>query len=203
MKTFFFFGDSITLGVNDTEIPGGWVSRFSLLAAKEYLLTIPPDTVYNLGVRRHTVRDIAQRWQKEMETRLVLPGLTPCLAFCFGVVDAGVPKGSQGIPVADSVAEARKLLVAAMNVTKEMMLISAPPVADAAHRARIELLNSAYAALCAELTVPYVSLYTPLCDSPVYMNDLRDGLHPGPEGNALFAELLLQSPVMQTILGED
>ena len=33
MKTFFFFGDSITLGVNDAPA-GGWVGRFAGLAAQ-------------------------------------------------------------------------------------------------------------------------------------------------------------------------
>ena len=51
MKTFFFFGDSITLGVNDAPA-GGWVGRFAGLAAQAGL-PVPPSTFYNLGVRKH------------------------------------------------------------------------------------------------------------------------------------------------------
>lgn len=48
MKTFFFFGDSITLGVNDT-LAGGWIGRFAGLASQRAGLPVPPSTFYNLG----------------------------------------------------------------------------------------------------------------------------------------------------------
>ena len=85
---------------------------------------------------------------------------------------------------------------------RDAQLISAPPVADPDHRARIGRLNAAYAALCAELTVPYVSLFPVLEQSDAYMGDLRDGIHPGPDGCAFFAEKLLATPAMQVLLEE-
>lgn len=48
MKTFFFFGDSITLGVNDT-LAGGWIGRFAGLASQRAGLPVPPSTFYNLA----------------------------------------------------------------------------------------------------------------------------------------------------------
>lgn len=202
MKTFFFFGDSLTLGVNDTAIPGGWVSRFALQAAAQRLLTVPPDTLYNLGARRHSSREIRARWRAELENR-VFAGVEPRLVFCFGVSDTVIFDGRPVLPVEESLANARAILTGAMDKTKEMLLISAPPVADAEHRARIGQLNAAYAALCAELTVPYVSLFPALEHSDVYMGDLNDGIHPGPDGCTFFAEQLLAAPAMQVLLDEE
>lgn len=201
MNTFFFFGDSLTLGVNDTRIPGGWVSRFALTAAEQRLLTVPPDTVYNLGARRHSSREILARWQRELECRR-FPGAEPRLVFCFGVSDTMFFDERPVVSVEESLANARSILTGAMDVTKEMLLISAPPVTDPKHRARIERLNAAYAALCAELTVPYVSLFPVLKKSDEYMGDLSDGIHPGPDGCAFFAEKLLAAPAMQVLLEE-
>ena len=202
MNAFFFFGDSLTLGVNDTRIPGGWVSRFALMAAEQRLLTMPPDTVYNLGARRHSSREILDRWQGELERRL-FPGVEPRLVFCFGVCDTMILDDRQVISVEESLANARKILTGAMDVTKEMLLISAPPVAEPKHRARIGRLNAAFAALCAELTVPYVSLFPVLENADAYMGDLGDGIHPGPDGCAFFAEKLLAAPAMQVLLEEE
>ncbi len=202
MNTFFFFGDSLTLGVNDTRIPGGWVSRFAVMAAEQRLLTVPPDTVYNLGARRHSSREILARWQEELERRR-FPGVEPRLVFCFGVSDTVIVEGREVVSVEESLANARKILTDAMDVTKETLLISAPPVADPGHRDRIGRLNAAFAALCAELTVPYVSLFSVLENADAYMRDLDDGIHPGPDGCAFFAEKLLAAPAMQVLLEEE
>ena len=61
MKLFYFFGDSITLGVNDAPA-GGWVARLAGLAGEKGL-PVPPDTFYNLGVRKNTSRMILERWE--------------------------------------------------------------------------------------------------------------------------------------------
>ena len=75
---WFFFGDSLTQGVNDCLMPGGWVSRLAVLAHEAGLCPIPRATFYNLGARRHSTANIASRWRQELETRLI-PGLEPRL----------------------------------------------------------------------------------------------------------------------------
>ena len=42
--TWFFFGDSVTLGVNDNVTPGGFVSRLALKGAQKGLYEFPPAT---------------------------------------------------------------------------------------------------------------------------------------------------------------
>ena len=85
MKTFFFFGDSITLGVNDT-LAGGWIGRFAGLASQRAGLPVPPSTFYNLGVRKHSSLQIRERWVSEYRSR-VNDATVPYLIFCFGTVD--------------------------------------------------------------------------------------------------------------------
>ena len=84
--TWFFFGDSITLGVNDSEQPGGFVSRLALLGAREGAYSLPPATFYNLGARRQRLSQIEARFEQEYTARL-MPGIRPRLAFCTGTVD--------------------------------------------------------------------------------------------------------------------
>mgnify|MGYP002597845982 FL=1 len=91
---WFFFGDSLTQGVNDCLMPGGWVSRLAVLAHKTGLCPIPRATFYNLGARRHGTADVAARWRQELENRLI-PGMKPHLVFCVGVVDMAAPGGGQ------------------------------------------------------------------------------------------------------------
>ena len=76
MKIFHVFGDSVTLGVNDAPA-GGWVARLAGKAA-EAGLPVPPDTFYNMGVRKNSSRmilslfapsqDPADRWYSRGNT---------------------------------------------------------------------------------------------------------------------------------------
>lgn len=191
MKTFFFFGDSITLGVNDAPA-GGWVGRFAGLAAQAGL-PVPPSTFYNLGVRKHASRHIRQRWLSEYRARLN-DATVPYLLFCFGTVDMAAPQGSVVVPLEESLENARAVLSEARREAPVLM-ISAPPVKNPEHQQRIVQLDEAYAKLCRELGVEYLDLQAELPSA--YVEDLADGLHPGARGNLLIAERLLAAPIMR------
>lgn len=184
MKTFFFFGDSITLGVNDV-IAGGWPGRFAGLLTQAGV-PVPPTTFYNLGVRRHASTQIRNRWKTEFYARKMADA-DPFLLFCFGTVDMAAPTGKVVVSIPDSVENARHILKAASEVAP-VILVSPPPVRQADHNERIATLNTAYAALCQELVIPYLNIYAELNQSSAYKNDLSDGLHPGEVGNRLIAE---------------
>ena len=77
MKTFFFFGDSITLGVNDT-LAGGWIGRFAGLASQRAGLPVPPSTFYNLGVRKHSSLQIRERWADGLPNTAPVSMTPPC-----------------------------------------------------------------------------------------------------------------------------
>lgn len=189
MKIFHFFGDSVTLGVNDAPA-GGWVSRLAGKAAQAGL-SVPPDTFYNMGVRRNSSRMILDRFEAEFKAR-VMEGVPSYLLFCFGTVDMAAPKGFPNIPVGESSANARDILLKAKTFGATA-LVSAPPVADKEHCQRLDALCTAYAAICSAVDVPFVDIFHPLLKSG-YVNDLADGVHPGPAGNDMIASALLQAP---------
>lgn len=195
---WFFFGDSLTLGVHDCRMPGGWVSRLALLGREAGLYRLPPATFYNLGARRQNVADLACRWRQEVERRQ-MPGLVQRLAFCAGVVDMASPGGGHSSALAKTMQILRAMLTEAASLAPTL-LISPPPVADPDVRRRIAGLNDAQAELCAAMALPFADIHAALAASRPYMDDLSDGLHPGPEGCAIMAEILLSQKVVQDFL---
>lgn len=193
MKLFHFFGDSVTLGVNDAPA-GGWVARLAGKAAAAGL-NVPPDTFYNMGVRRNSSRMILERWESEFRAR-TMEGVPSFLLFCFGTVDMAAPKGSPNISIGESAANAREILMKAKTFGATA-LISAPPVTDKEHCLRLESLCTAYSSICAAVDVPFVDIFHPLLEKG-YVQDLSDGVHPGPEGNDMIASALLDAPTLET-----
>lgn len=194
-ETWFFYGDSLTLGVNDDAMQGGWVGRLARKGSAAGLYALPPATFYNLGVRRHTVMDVKARWKQEWEARQ-LPGISPHIAFCAGVVDM-VP--ADGKPVAEVCATMQAMLSEAAALAP-VLLISVPPVANPDVTARIADLNRAYAALCAEKGFGWADVFDTLRNSSTYMESLRDGIHAAPEGCECMAEALFALPSVQAFL---
>lgn len=193
MNIFYFFGDSVTLGVNDASA-GGWVARLAGMAAAQGL-QVPPDTFYNLGARKHSSAMIMQRWEGEYLARAI-EGVCPFLIFCFGTVDMASPKGAVNISTEESASHAREILQKAKTYGKAA-LISAPPVKDAAHCARLESLCAAYASVCTGIGVPFIDIFHPLLQNG-YVNDLADGVHPGSAGNNMIAhEIIKAAPLKQ------
>ncbi len=194
MKLFFFFGDSITLGVNDPQ-GGGWVGRFAMRSTEMQGMPIPPTTFYNLGVRKQSSKAVSSRWEAEYMQRRI-ENASPHLIFCFGTVDMAAPSGIPVMSVEDSTVTARDILQRAKDEAP-VLLMSPPPVLQTAHRERIGVLSAAYAELCNAISIPHLNLFELLRSSDAFMNDLSDGVHPGALGNSLIADLLLNFPPMQ------
>ena len=200
MNHLFFFGDSITLGVGEPEA-GGWVGHFAAGLVAQGRVEPAAASFYNLGVRRASSKQVQARWEAEYRVRCGLPEVDTCrLLFCCGVVDMAAPTGRPNLGVDTSVATARAIVQTARELAPTVLL-GPTPVADTAHAARIATLSRAYAALCAEVDVPFVELYASLAADPAYMGDLPDGIHPAGTGNARIAALLLDSPVVRRWLG--
>ena len=195
---WFFFGDSLTQGVNDTLMPGGWVSRLAALAHQAGLCPIPRATFYNLGARRHSTVKIAARWRSELENRLI-PGMVPRLVFCTGVVDMAAPGGGQPADPDMAAAQMDSLLAEAAGVAP-VLVISPPPVTDAAANARIGQLGKLQQQLCARRGIAFAQVYDFLASANDYMNDLSDGLHPGSQGCALMAQTLMAQECVRAFM---
>ena len=197
-SAWFFFGDSLTQGVNDALMPGGWVSRLAVMASEAGLCPIPRATFYKLGARRHRTAKIAARWRSELDNRLI-PGMVPRLVFCTGVVDMAAPGGGQPADPELAAAQMDKLLAQAAGVAPTMV-ISPPPVADAAASSRIGHLGKLQQQLCASRGIAFAQVYELLANTTDYMNDLSDGLHPGSQGCARMAQTLLAQECVRAFM---
>ena len=195
---WFFFGDSLTQGVNDALMPGGWVSRLAVMAHEAGLCPIPRATFYNLGARRHSTANITARWRSELDNRLI-PDMVPRLVFCTGVVDMAAPGGGQPADPELAAAQMDKLLDQAAGVAPTMV-ISPPPVTDAAASSRIGCLGKLQQQLCASRGIAFAQVYELLANTTDYMNDLSDGLHPGSQGCARMAQTLLAQECVRAFM---
>ena len=193
MKSFFFFGDSLTLGVNDPSFLG-WVNRFMLLTS----LPVPPTTVYNLGARKHSSKDIAARWQQEVACRTLQDADTRIM-FSFGVVDMVANEAGTLVGEKDSVHNLRCILQQAKELygAGNIIVMSPLPVKQPAHQERILQLGQAYSAACAELDIAYIDIATALLQTSGYIADLADNVHPAAAGCTCISQLLWQNPLVQ------
>jgi len=194
-ERIFCFGDSITLGCNDSQ-GLGWPGRLCLgLTCGEYSVA-----AYNLGVNGDTSAHIAARWRDEAEARSRnSPGL---LVFAFGFNDAAHADGrGPQLELDESVATARDLLSTAKSVSKVLWIGPTPldesvnPMQTSValwemHNAEIARYDMAYAELAADLGIAYLRLFPEFVDSPRYRAALAAGdcVHPGDDGYAMIAE---------------
>jgi acyl-CoA thioesterase I len=194
-----FLGDSLVAGTGDREHLG-WPGRLCAAeAAKGHDLTL-----YNLGVRADTSLLLARRWMQECQARLPA-GVAAGLVFAFGVNDtAQEPDGRLRVVPEASLALAREILTAAkawlptlligpLPVEESMMPLVVPGLSVRDMRNdRIVACNRAYAALCAELELPFVDLYSQLIGDAAWFDSLKagDGIHPTAAGYALLARAI-------------
>ena len=194
-----FVGDSITNGTLD-EAYQGWPGRLCAAAAGAG----HDVTLYNLGVRAETTALIRRRWRAECEPRIPEP-FAGALVFAFGVNDmAEMADGTIRVPIEASVENARAIIAAAQVWKPVLWVGPAPADADrnpfspqpgisySFHNGRTRELSERYAALAADLAVPYLPVFDTLERDPVWQRALRegDGIHPTGEGYARIADLV-------------
>jgi lysophospholipase L1-like esterase len=184
-----FVGDSFVAGTGDpTGL--GWVGRVAAGAlARGHQVT-----AYNLGVRRETSADILRRWRRECEPR-ALPGVDTRVVFSFGANDTALDNGRRRLALEQTLANAAALLRATTAIYP-VLLIGPPPVADAAHDARLGELSGALAELAQEQGVPYLDAFTPLQASALWREEVlaNDGSHPRSGGYRELAALVMSWP---------
>ncbi|HEY9410502.1 MAG TPA: GDSL-type esterase/lipase family protein [Jiangellaceae bacterium] len=173
------FGDSFVAGVGDPKALG-WVGR---VAARTPASTGVELTAYPLGVRGETTEEVVVRIPMECASRFAR-GDEHRVVVAVGVADA-----FHGVDPARSAA-ALAFGLAAVSVPT--LVIGPPPVGDDDVRARIQGLDRAYATVCADREVPYISTFAPLAAKAAW-NDARahDGVHPDQTGYGLLAYVVL------------
>lgn len=190
-----FFGDSITLGCNDS-LDLGWPGRLCKGIEKDGR----DIAVYNLGINSDTSLDISKRWQDEFVSRSrESNGL---MIFAFGYNDAA--RKNSDVPQVDlskSVDTARSILTRAMKLS-EILWIGPTPLDESVNpmlsfddhwimfNEDIAAYDRAYANLANEIGINYLPLHRQFLSSQRYLAALRlgDGVHPADDGYALIAE---------------
>lgn len=191
----FCFGDSITLGANDSE-GLGWPGRLarSLNEAGHNI------AVYNLGVNGDTSQDIAARWQAESLARS--RNSRGLILFAFGFNDASSrDNGALQVDLATSLATARAMLLEA-KAFSNVLWIGPTPLDESVnplqtdyaswvtYNTDIARYNTAYRELAQETEIDYLSLLPDFLKSQRYQAALiaGDKVHPGGDGYAFIAE---------------
>lgn len=198
------FGDSITLGCNDSQ-GLGWPGRLcrGLKRGDRHV------AVYNLGINGDTSGHIAARWRQETEARN--RDETGLLLFAFGFNDAARADGGEcQVDLADSVANARRILCAARTLSR-VLWIGPTPLDESVNPMQtdyaswdmrndeIASYDAAYAELAAEIEVDYLSLFADFLQSSRYRAALvkSDRVHPDDNGYAMIAERIKTWPAWQ------
>jgi lysophospholipase L1-like esterase len=182
-----FIGDSFVHGVGDDD-GLGWVGRIST-AARQRGHDV---TAYNLGIRRDTSADIAARWRQEVVLRLP-DGCDGRLVFSFGTNDCCLGEnGKVRVSQAQSVENAHAILSAAKASWPTLMIGPLPVSDDGATDARVWALSEAFGALCDQLGVPYLEVFTTMASNAVWKRDAAsgDGTHPNTAGYGALAKLI-------------
>ncbi len=191
----FCFGDSITLGCNDSS-GLGWPGRLGrkLMHGERCV------AIYNLGINGDTSRDIAARWHAEAESRS--RNARGLMIFAFGFNDASrVDGGGLQVDLSESLACARNMLFEAKS-TGAILWIGPTPLDESVNPLRTEYASwitynldigrydVAYAELARELEIPYLQLFPRFVQDPRYLRALTEGdkVHPGDDGYAMIAE---------------
>jgi acyl-CoA thioesterase I len=195
-----FIGDSFVNGTGDDACLG-WTGRICAHARQRGREI----TLYNLGVRRDTSADIAQRWQREDRARLS-PEHDGRLVFSFGVNDCiSEQSGSGRIVESASLAFARSILVTA-SAWLPTLMIGPPPTADPELNQCVERLSTRLKELCEDLSIPFLSTWNHLISSDIWMREVAavDGAHPNGAGYAILADLVLNwQPWQSWIMSHD
>ena len=198
MKTFYFFGDSITLGVNVIK-DDAWTSLINT-HLKAHGVPVPPSTFYILGVRKNSAKSIAERLENEFNVRNI-QGSEPYFIFMFGTVDTAAPAGKVVLEQEESLKYAKQIFEMAQKHGK-CLFVSSPPVLDHDHNQRLAELIKEQEKVCQQMNVAFIDVHTALTQNPVYIQDLSDGIHPEEMGNAAISDIICQSPAMQDWLAE-
>jgi lysophospholipase L1-like esterase len=180
-----FIGESFVNGTGDSSHLG-WTGRLcKALSQQAYQVTY-----YNLGIRGETSAELILRWQSEVERRLRV-GHNNRIVFSFGTNDTTMESNKLRVEYADSLKNTRQILSQA-KCRYPVLMVSPPPTADSETRDRLQELSKGFAAICQELEIPYLDVFTPLLSSAIWMTDVKagDGSHPKAAGYAELAQLV-------------
>lgn len=184
MHIFYFFGDSITLGVN--VLPKNSFYQL-ILDELQKKFPVPPTKFYNLGTCKNSSKEILARFDNEFSARN-LPGSTPFFFLMCGVVDTMKFTDSPYCSLEES-KENYTALIHKAKANGQIIAISPSPVANEEQNGRLQEVISVQGKICAENNVPYINIF-PSLHNQEFIGDLKDGVHPSEKGNILMAKAI-------------
>jgi acyl-CoA thioesterase-1 len=181
-----FFGDSFTAGVGD-ETTRGWVGRVCARAGEAG----HDLTVYNLGVRRETSRQVAERLRREAVPRLA-DGDRRGVVLAVGVNDTTIVNDSRRLDVEDTLAALDKFLRESSEAGWSVLVLGPAFVGDAHQNRRIEALSGSIRERCAYLDIPFVDVVSSLGEGEDWVRQVNavDGAHPTASGYQQLADTI-------------
>lgn len=180
-----FVGDSYIHGTSDPECTG-WVGRISARARARGLQI----SCYNLGIRRETSADIAERWQQEVERRFRMPEIQTYVLFSFGINDSTVEEdGQRRVGLEETLHNMRGMLDSARRLHRTLF-VGPAPIDDAAHNERIRELSPRMQEVADAVGVPYLEVFEPLVNDSTWITEIAetDGSHPSATGYRRLAD---------------
>jgi len=183
-----FVGDSFINGTGD-ETALGWAGRLCASANASGVAV----TYYNLGIRRHTSKDILFRWENECSLRLP-DSCDGRVVISCGVNDTVIENGSVRVTQEDSIKNIRKVLDGAKKYN--VIMVGPPPIDDDEQNKRIKAISEAYEREANLLNVPFIELYSSLINDNAYKIEVskNDGAHPQSSGYSKIADIVGSSP---------
>jgi acyl-CoA thioesterase I len=184
-----FFGDSFVNGTGD-DVCLGWVGRVCSIYRERGVDL----TSYNLGIRRDTSREIAQRWEAEAKARLPI-GFPSRLVFSFGNNDTAQAEDGQTsrLTLMESLSNTRAILLKAKAGMPTFMIGPIPVFLEQEHNARIFQFSDAFTPLCEELEIPFLNLAAlPFSFWDDWKQEAKagDGAHPSFRGYQNLAKVI-------------
>ena len=207
MPNIFIAGDSIVYGKWDPE--GGWVSRFRNIIDERYNLEDRKNIlVYNLGVPGELVLQLADRLEPELNARIVSRGEN-ILIISAGLNDSCPNNQRTGeVTSPEKFMNAyRKCIEIGIQKGCRVLALGLTPVNPT--RSKGKIFTEAGAAeydgyvseVCREMNVPKIELLEVLSGEH-FTDGLVDSAHPGGDGHARIAELVLAYADREGILSD-
>lgn len=172
------FGDALVAGFGDPKALG-WVGRITARTPPSTGIAL---TAYPLGVRGEAIEEIVVRMPLESASRFAR-GDEHRVVIAPGVVDA-----ERDVPVPRAAA-ALDFGLTATGVPS--LVVGPPPLGDGALLERVAELDSAYAATCERLEVPYITTFAGLNGRGPWHDARTDDGHPNQTGYGLLTRVIL------------
>ena len=213
MGKLILLGDSVTAGAWDEQ--GGWANRICskvmALTAKAYhdkqnsFYCFP----YNLGVSGNTVQDLIDRLDDELPRRFDLENEKEEREFLISIgindvaPDMSLNK-SKVVEEQELEEKIRTLISKAQKHSTHFAFTGILPVDEdlvaplpwdetmVFTNERVQTFENIIENVCAQLGVPFLSLYKPWIKRTDYKDLLFDGLHPNTKGHEILAEQIFQ-----------